>query len=55
MKEQWPREDQAIQAIEHSAVPRNQRTHVLNANVTLYDTDREITDLPSYPNDRPGQ
>src|SRR6266536_1818402 len=38
---------QAVDAVEHAAVTSDERTHVLYPDVPLYDTDRQIAEVPA--------
>src|SRR5580765_4498827 len=55
VEEERADEDQAVDAIQQPAMARNQRAHVLYADVPLDHADREISELPADADDNTRQ
>src|SRR3954471_4418825 len=55
MKEQRPREDQTVDAIEQPAMTGNERSHVLQPDIPFDHADREISQLSTNADNQSGQ
>src|SRR5437773_6180687 len=53
--EQWRNIDQAVDAIQDSAMPRNRRAHVLGSDVSFDQADGEIAKQSTYSDDQTGK